>query len=468
MNGDQPVLRHCAVTILVGLAVLAPATGASAASVALCPVDRIVSGFAVGVETYVDRIAPMCRDADGSVVRGPMIAAAGASGTPVLRSSCPFTPAVAVGLYGRSGDVVDAVGARCRRTDGSVDDAPLRGGDGGEWRGPFDCPRAKRLIGLEGTVTPDYFGSAAVTSIRGVCEGRRTTGGRVGGSGGALAVSGYQTLDGRERVSFLADGALREFVWSPAGAVRRARIADLPGAIDLGGYETPDGVQHAITARMSGGIDDVRWSPRLPLAPVALASVPLVTRVSAFRTSDGDEHAVFLTWSGQLGELRWAPGSAVQRVLLTQVPYALDVAGYQSAENADGIRHAIVANQEGEIHEIWWRRDSEQVTDVEIGRIPGVTHVSGFETPDGVQHVFALARSGGVTELYWHPSQDVHRAAIGRVPLGVDIAGYATADGIMHAIVARSSRHVVELWWPPGNPAREQDLTTGAEIPAGS
>jgi hypothetical protein len=138
-------------------------------AVVLCPQGTAMEGLAVSVEPrhFVAAVASVCRRADGSLTRTQFIGSPG-EGT-IERSACPTDSAVAVGLYGRSGDVVDAVGLRCRAPGARPADAPLRGGSGGTPRGPFKCRRHRRLVGLQGTVVLDYFGAPDLSSVTGVC-----------------------------------------------------------------------------------------------------------------------------------------------------------------------------------------------------------------------------------------------------------------------------------------------------------
>lgn len=158
-----------------GFTLTTTGTITSNTAVKLCPSGTVVSGLDVDVEPrgYVDLVAPLCRDSGGSVARGPVIGIPGTIPTGFRRSSCGAAPMVAVGIYGRSGDVLDAIGARCRRPGGRIVNARLRGGHGGGRRGPFDCPSGEPLIGLQGKSDSDYYGAADVASLSGVCGSRR-------------------------------------------------------------------------------------------------------------------------------------------------------------------------------------------------------------------------------------------------------------------------------------------------------
>jgi hypothetical protein len=89
-----------------------------------------------------------------------------ASGT----STCP-SGEYAMGIYGRSGAVVDQIGARCQSSPGSTpDSAPGVGDLGGSPIGPADCPSGQRLVGLN-VWWGDYLGEDAIKSVQGICSG---------------------------------------------------------------------------------------------------------------------------------------------------------------------------------------------------------------------------------------------------------------------------------------------------------
>jgi hypothetical protein len=139
----------------------------------LCPSASVLSGLNVDVESrgYVDEIVLLCRSGNGNVVSGPMIGIPGTIPQGFLMSSCA-PPMVAVGIYGRSGDVLDAIGIRCAGPGQPPVNATLEGGPGGAPRGPFDCPAGLQLIGLQGKSSSDYYGAPDVTSVTGICGSR--------------------------------------------------------------------------------------------------------------------------------------------------------------------------------------------------------------------------------------------------------------------------------------------------------
>lgn len=73
-----------------------------------------------------------------------------------------------VGIYGRSGEVVDALGIRCDSPGGPPTNGPLLGGSSGDPSGPLDCPEGTVLVGLQGTEI-EYFFSEVLSSVTGVC-----------------------------------------------------------------------------------------------------------------------------------------------------------------------------------------------------------------------------------------------------------------------------------------------------------
>ena len=139
---------------------LGNATGATVSS--LCPAGSAMTGIRGYNDPrgYVGGAAAIC--AGGSIGT-----AFGATGGQTTDSSCTGT-VVGVGIYGRSGEIVDAAGIRCG-TSAAATNAPLVGGSGGGAQGPFDCPAGSQLVGVQGTAG-DYFGATVVRSLTGVCD----------------------------------------------------------------------------------------------------------------------------------------------------------------------------------------------------------------------------------------------------------------------------------------------------------
>ena len=131
-----------------------------------CPAGDFAVGANIWVEGrgYTTGIQLLCRDSLGNSVpagvAGPALG--GVSG-----SMCSGSD-VAVGLYGRAGNVMDAIGIRCASSGGTYD-AALVGGGGGGPVGPADCPAANALTSV--TVwAGDYFGAPDQFGIQGLCD----------------------------------------------------------------------------------------------------------------------------------------------------------------------------------------------------------------------------------------------------------------------------------------------------------
>jgi hypothetical protein len=142
------------------------AVGLIIPSGASCPGGAYATGLLM--QDHVDGtmvgLQLTCSDGTKSMFAGGLFGDNGAS--PV--SACHQGDRV-VGLYGRSGDVLDALGARCQRANGSVYDAAERGSPDGTESGPADCPDHTELSG----VALKFIETDAVdtvTSIHGVCS----------------------------------------------------------------------------------------------------------------------------------------------------------------------------------------------------------------------------------------------------------------------------------------------------------
>jgi len=135
-------------------------------SSSVCP----AGDFAVGAQIWVDGqdytsgIQLLCTDSMGNTV----LASTAGPGSGAVSSSTCNTGDLAVGLYGRAGDVQDAIGIVCASSSGTYD-AALVGGGGGVPVGPAGCPAGNALTSV--TVwAGDYFGGQNDFGIEGACD----------------------------------------------------------------------------------------------------------------------------------------------------------------------------------------------------------------------------------------------------------------------------------------------------------
>lgn len=138
-----------------------------------------VTRFADPVNTYTRGVQPIC---SGSTSRGyippPVI---GSTSTISAASRCaPLDFPLAIGIYGRVGDVVDGLGVTCAPGFGATApyNSPYVGGFGGLGKGPFACPTGTYMYGLQAKAA-SYGGGYNIVSVRGLCKANTTTGGVV-------------------------------------------------------------------------------------------------------------------------------------------------------------------------------------------------------------------------------------------------------------------------------------------------
>jgi hypothetical protein len=149
-------------------------------AVSACPAGDFAVGAQIGFELprdeegapqYTTGIALFCRDASGNISSAPTAALISPDADQASSMCNPGD--LAVGLYGLSGQVMDAIGIRCSSSSGTYD-APLVGGTGGSPAGPADCPAANALTSV--TVwSGDYFGLPDLYGIQGACDATDTS-----------------------------------------------------------------------------------------------------------------------------------------------------------------------------------------------------------------------------------------------------------------------------------------------------
>jgi hypothetical protein len=128
-----------------------------------CEPGSYLDGAHIWVEDrgYTTAVQAICRNADGDRSEAE-IAGSPRTGN-VVDSTC--ATGWASGLYGRAGDVIDALGLRCTANPITAD---LAGGDGGAVVGPADCPAGTALSGLS-VYSAGYFGAVDLYGISGTC-----------------------------------------------------------------------------------------------------------------------------------------------------------------------------------------------------------------------------------------------------------------------------------------------------------
>jgi hypothetical protein len=144
-----------------------PATGNNHKSLERCAGRSALVGLTVSSGNLVDRLGGLCRevatvsgvDRLNNTVDPHIMASNGGEGGGANELLCGLGEAV-VGLQGRSGDLVDAIGPVCANTVTWTDlsffpethDGPVAGGGGG---GPYRtmCPRGQLLVGWEVSFT---------------------------------------------------------------------------------------------------------------------------------------------------------------------------------------------------------------------------------------------------------------------------------------------------------------------------
>jgi hypothetical protein len=129
-----------------------------------CAPGSYLIGARIWVESrnYTTAVQAVCRDADG--YRSDAEVAGSPRNGNIIDSTC--ANGWAAGLYGRVGDVIDAVGLRCTANPVT---AALAGGGGGDIVGPADCPAGTALSGLT-VYSAGYFGATDLYGIGGSCS----------------------------------------------------------------------------------------------------------------------------------------------------------------------------------------------------------------------------------------------------------------------------------------------------------
>jgi hypothetical protein len=152
-------------TAMLGNAVVMGVVGSTSDSA--CPPGDFAVGADIWVEVrgYTTGVQLLCSDSLGNTSTAQTTAGP-ALGSESVSMCNPGD--LAVGLYGDSGDVMDAIGIRCGPASGTYD-AALVGGPGGSADSPADCPVSNALTSVTAWAG-DYYGAPDVFGIVGTCD----------------------------------------------------------------------------------------------------------------------------------------------------------------------------------------------------------------------------------------------------------------------------------------------------------
>ncbi len=179
-----------------------------------------------------------------------------------------------------------------------------------------------------------------------------------------------------------------------------------------------------------------------------------------FSSDDNFRHALVADSNGNLTELFWNRQMAQGQTVLTNFdPLAssvVGVAGFFSTD--DNYRHACVGIDDGNVWEVFYNPQQGLGRTVLANFNPTVSHITGvggfFSNDDNFRHCIVATDDGNVTEIFFNPQQGQGQTvltnfdpAVSRI---VSIAGFFTSDdNFRHVIVGTDDGNVWEVFYNP-------------------
>ena len=260
----------------------------------------------------------------------------------------------------------------------------------------------------------------------------------------------FETRDPDSPTAAVAPHAATMGVYTASGTVFSGAAVDWARVLEAG---EPTVVQVTGTVvRRLGGIS---------AGLATLAQLPAMVALDGFYSPDDqDRHAIVATDDGNVTEIYFKPATGINQTVIASLPGIRDVAAFYSDD--DGYRHAIVAQQDGTLTEVFYH-PAHGIGQAVLGTFPGVGAVAAFYSPDdGYRHAIVAQQDGTLTEVFYHPQHGQGQAVLGTFPGVADVgAFYSPDDQYRHAVVLAGA-DVTEVFY---NPQSGQGQTVVASLP---
>ena len=175
---------------------------------------------------------------------------------------------------------------------------------------------------------------------------------------GALRVAGFYSSDDQYRHAIVATdvGEVFELYFQPTKAGGWASLGNFPGLVDIGAFYSPDDqYRHVIVGQADGTVSEIYFNPDVGIFSTTIGSVPGLTRVSGYYATDDaffNRRSSVAADDGRIHEIRYHPAFGIMRVVLFNEE-VVDIGSFFSGD--DGYRHAILAADDGDVQELFFR-----------------------------------------------------------------------------------------------------------------
>jgi hypothetical protein len=218
------------------------------------------------------------------------------------------------------------------------------------------------------------------------------------------------------------------------------------------------GFRLALAVASLAGVSASAWSPD--------ASAAIIQRprsVAAFYTpDDGYMHAIVAQTDGSIREVYFLEGSFVSSAVIASFPGVMAVTAYYTP--VDGYRHAIVALANGQIWEVYYQPkfgiSQDLLTTLDPTDFGTPYAIAGWVTPDTTQNL-VIGSSGNFQNSLNHFTFYTHPFRLEGSQFGEDVGDLAAwsstnSSGTTNYLAMRSRNggteplpsSIVTLWWP--------------------
>jgi len=229
---------------------------------------------------------------------------------------------------------------------------------------------------------------------------------RVADQTGLRDLAGFWSDDDRYRhvITAREGGEVWEIFFHPSSGIGQVKIATVPGAARVAGfYSDDDHYRHAIVATAGGEVIEIFYHPDHGQGQVTLGTFSGLVDIGAFYTPDDQRrHVIVGQADGTVTEIYFHPSTGVETAEIGRVPGLTRVSGYYAADDGFFDRRAAIAADDGRIHEIRYHPQfgimrvvlfNEEVVD--LG--------SFFSGDDGYRHAILAIDDGDIDELFFRP-----------------------------------------------------------------
>ncbi len=234
------------------------------------------------------------------------------------------------------------------------------------------------------------------------------------------------------------NGAATMAMYTNSGTVFTGATTDWPRVVAAGEAHAA-AITKNVMNRLGGN----------PKGLAQLRSIPGLIRCDAFFTpDDSNRHAIVAANNGDIHEIYFNPQTGIFDTILANIAGAIDVGAFYSPD--DKMRHVIVAAADGGIYEIYFRPDIG-INVTRIGSISQAIAVAGFYSPDdGNRHAIVAARNGDIHEIYFNPQTGIFDTILANIAGAIDVgAFYSPDDQMRHAVVGQADGTITEVYFNP-------------------